>query len=405
MTEHKTYDAIVLGGGPAGATAATALAQRGRRVVLLERQERSRYHVGESLLPFCYDVLDRIGVLPKVREFGFTRKLSVQFISAEGKPSRPFYFDSHLKHARATTWQVVRSEFDQLMLDHARDQGVEVHNGVTATDPIMDGDQTVGILATDELGHTKVVHAPMTIDATGRDGFFMRKNGWRQGEPELNRLAVWTYVEGAKRESGRDEGTTIIARLPDDGWIWFLPLHRDQASVGAIARAETLIGRDRSPQAIYDDVVSRNPWIVDRLSTSKQIHPIRITSDYSYRSRECAAHGVILCGDAFAFMDPVFSSGIFLALASGEQAGIAVDRALADGHFEARAFDEYGAWFRDIMEPMRRLIYAFYDPNFSFSSFLKLNPHLGGLVTDCLVGNLTVDFRELYKALDQFTGP
>ncbi len=403
MNNVHSYDAIVIGAGPAGCAAATVLAQRGRRVALIEKQEGPRYRIGESLLPFCYHVLERLDVLDVLRNSSFTKKLSVQFISARGVVAKPFYFSDHLDHDAATTWQVMRDEFDQILLDKARQQGVDVFEGTTVVDAIVDGSATVGVLA--EQGTSLEFRAPITIDASGREGFFMRRNGWRKGEKHLNRVAIWAYFEGAVRDTGRDEGATTIARLPQDGWFWFIPLHEDRSSVGVVAKASTLGAKENDPQAIFDAQSLCNPWIADRLKPARQITSIRTTRDYSYRAQHCAADGLILCGDAFTFMDPVFSTGVFLALHSGEKAGLAAHAALAEGRTDASQFQDYADWFKDTLRPLRRLIFAFYDPEFSFARFARTYPELTGAITDCLIGNVARDFSPLYAALDAFTTP
>ncbi|MBR58237.1 MAG: alkylhalidase [Myxococcales bacterium] len=403
MSSTHAYDAIVIGAGPAGCTAATVLAQQGHRVALLEKQKGPRYRIGESLLPFCYHVLERLDVLDVLRNSSFTKKLSVQFISPEGVVAKPFYFSDHLDHDAATTWQVMRDEFDQILLAKAREQGVDVFEGTTVVDAIKEGTTTVGVWAEQE--ERLEFRAPITIDASGREGFFMRKNGWRQGEKNLNRVAIWAYFEGAVRDPGRDEGATTIARLPKDGWFWFIPLHENRASVGVVAKADVLGVKGNDPQAVFDAQTLCNPWIADRLKPARQITSIRTTRDYSYRAKHCASDGLILCGDAFTFMDPVFSTGVFLALHSGEQAGLAAHAALQNGSTDASQFQDYADWFKETLRPLRRLIFAFYDPEFSFARFARTYPELTGAITDCLIGNVSRDFEPLYAALDTFTTP
>jgi len=403
MTPRKAYDCVVIGGGPAGSTAASVLAQQGCKVALLEKNPGPRYQIGESLLPFCYQTLERIGVLDQIKSFGFTKKLSVQFVSADGHNSKPFFFDQHLDHPATTTWQVRRSEFDELLLENAQRLGVEILRGTTAQAPITDDSGNIGLIARDHLGEQLELHAPMTIDASGRECFFVRHYRWRKSEPALNRLALWAYFEGAQRDAGRNEGATTIARMPDDGWFWYIPLHEDKVSVGVVAQADSLLLGESDPQEIFEVACSKNPWIRERLEVGKQCTSVRMVSDYSYGSRYCATDGVLLCGDAVVFMDPVFSTGIFLALRSGEAAGDAAFRALSTGNFQASQFTDYGVWLKKTLTPLRRLIFAFYDPNFSFSALSRNFPHLAGDITDCLIGNVDRDFSELYAALDSFT--
>jgi flavin-dependent dehydrogenase len=396
------YDAIVIGGGPAGSTAAAVLAQKGRRVVLLEKEKFPRYHIGESLLPYGYFTLERLGMLEKMKASAFTRKHSVQFVGTHGRASLPFYFFQHLKHEAAGTWQVLRSEFDQMLLDNAREKGAEVREEITVRDTIRENGAMAGVKAVTKNGETVEFHAPITIDASGRDAFSVTRNEWKVRDPQLNKIAVWTYYKGALRDPGVDEGATTVAYVPEKGWFWYIPLHQDVVSVGVVAEKDYLYNGTRDLPTIFHREVEKNAWIKQHLAAGRQFGPYRVTGEYSYRSRHCAADGLILAGDAFAFLDPVFSSGVFLALRSGEMAGDAADAALTSGDFSAAQFAAYGAELCKGIEAMRKLVYAFYDHAFSFRVFLKHYPDLHGDMTDCLIGNLFRDFDPLFSAVAQF---
>src|SRR5713101_13599 len=402
VDKAKHYDAIVIGGGPAGSTAAAVLAEKGRRVVVLEKEKFPRYHIGESLLPYGYFTLQRIGVLDKMKGSEFTRKYSVQFVGTSGRASLPFYFFQQLKHEASQTWQVLRSEFDQLLLDNARDKGAEVLEEMTVRDTILDHGAVAGVKAVTKDGDTLQFHAPITIDASGRDAFAVTRNGWKVRDPYLNKIAVWTYYQGALRDPGVDEGATTIAYLPDKGWFWYIPLPEDIVSVGAVAEKTYLYNGTRDLASIFHHEVANNTWIQQHLAPGRQTGPYRVTGEYSYRSRYCAADGLILIGDAFAFLDPVFSSGAFLALRSGELAADAVDAALTAGNVSASQFSAYGAQMCKGIEAMRKLVYTFYSHEFSFRRFVDRYPHLHGDLTDCLMGNLFRDFAPLFEAVANF---
>ena len=188
----KDYDAIVIGGGPAGASAATVLAMKGRSVLLLEKEKFPRYHIGESLIPYTYFTLERLGMLDKLNKTNFVRKYSVQFVRQSGEVSSPFYFTQNWDHPSSVTWQVVRSEFDEMMLNNAREKGVEVFEEMTVKAPIRDGNKMVGVRGVDKNSSPFQAFAPVTIDASGRDGFTQVASGWRVRDPKLNKIAVWT---------------------------------------------------------------------------------------------------------------------------------------------------------------------------------------------------------------------
>jgi flavin-dependent dehydrogenase len=400
----SAYDAIVIGGGPAGSTAACVLAMKGRKVVVLEKEKFPRYHIGESLLPFGFFTLERIGVLQKMKGSHFVKKYSVQFVSPDGRQSQPFYFHKQLDHEASQTWQVLRSELDQMLLDNAREHGAEVIEEITVRDTIREGGAVTGVIATDKDGTTREFHAPITIDASGRDAFYTTRNSWKIRDAFLNKIAVWTYYKGAKRDAGVDEGATTVAYVPERGWFWYIPLADNIVSVGVVAEKDYLMRSTRDLKDIFYQEVARNKWVEDHLAVGEQFGPFRITGEYSYRSRHCAADGIVLSGDAFAFLDPVFSSGVLLALRSGELAADAADAALTDGDFSAGRFAEYGAEFCARIESMRRLVYAFYDHQFSFRDFIRTYPHFHGDVTDCLIGNWLKDFDPMFIAMREFAG-
>jgi flavin-dependent dehydrogenase len=389
----KNPDVIVIGGGPAGSTVSTLIAQKGYRVELFEREHFPRFHIGESLIPQTYWVLKRLNMLPKMKGSHFVKKYSVQFINAHGKLSEPFYFVNHRPHESSQTWQVKRSEFDHLMLDNAREHGVDVHEGVRVLQVLFEGQRAVGVRLVDEDGKEKDVIAKVVVDAGGQSSMILDRLKLRQWDGVLRKGALWTYWKGAQRDTGRDEGATLVIQTKGKhGWFWYIPLHDDILSVGVVAAYDYLFknrpGKDL--ETIYFEEVAACPGVQPRIANAQRIEPFRAAKEYSYRSTKAAGDGWALVGDAFGFLDPLYSSGVLLALKSGEMAADAITEGLAKGDTSAAQLGNWQTDFCRGMDRMRRLICEFYD-GFSFGRFIKKHPHLKGFVTDVLIGDLFKD--------------
>jgi len=384
-------DVVVIGGGPAGATASTLLAQQGVRVQLFEREHFPRFHIGESLIPETYWVLKRLNMLPKMQQSRFVKKYSVQFVNANGKLSAPFYFWDNKPHECSQTWQVVRSEFDKMMLDNAREHGVDVHEGVRVVDVLMEDERAVGVRIRPKDGPDREVRAKVVVDASGQNGLIQNKRRLRVWDPVLNKGAIWTYWQGAYRDTGRDEGATMVLQTADrQGWFWYIPLHDDIISIGVVSPFDTLF-KGRGPYAqTYEEEVERCPAVKERVASATRVTGYFATKDYSYRSNQVSGDGWVLIGDAFAFLDPLYSSGVLLALRSGEMAADAIVEGFAKGDTSAAQLGQWGPVFNEGVDRMRRLVCEYYD-GFSFGKFVHAYPHLRGTVTDLLIGDLFED--------------
>jgi len=404
MHANKNHDVLIIGAGPSGCSAATMLADQGHDVLVLEREKFPRYHVGESLIPFTFPALDRLGLVDWMKSSHFTKKYSVQFVQPNGRASQPFYFfNRYDRDTIAQTWQVLRSEFDQMLLDHARSKGADVREETTVTGLLKDSERVTGVRVRDKSGRETELRAPMTLDCTGKESFAAVRQGWRMKDPYLNKVAVWTYYQGSRREAGIDEGQTTVAMLPEKGWFWHIPQHDDMVSVGVVAEGKYLTrGGVKDPKAIFDREVEENLWIKDHLSTGRQVGQYYLTSEYSFHTKHCGCEGLLLVGDAFCFLDPVFSSGLMLALKSGVLAADAVHEALGAKDFSPERFAGYASALREGIENMRKLVYAFYDPNFSFKQVVDKHPELAGDITDCLSGDVNKDFSRLWRAIEEF---
>ncbi len=387
----EELDVVVIGGGPAGSTAATLIAQKGYRVQLFERERFPRFHIGESLIPETYWVLERLNMLPKMRASQFVHKHSVQFVNASGKQSAPFYFADNKPHECSQTWQVVRSEFDLMMLNNAREHGVTAHEGVRVLDILMEGERAVGVRIQDADGVGRDVRAKVVIDASGQSGLLMNKFKLRIWDPVLNKGAVWTYWEGAYRDVGRDEGATVVLQTDNrKGWFWYIPLHNNRVSVGIVAPFDHLFAGRGSHEQIYTEELERCPAVKDRISKATRATGYFATRDYSYRAEKVSGDGWVMIGDAFGFLDPLYSSGVLLALKSGQMAADAIVEGLQAGDLSAAQLGKWGPTLNQGIDRMRRLVCEYYD-GFSFGGFIRQYPHLTGTITDLLIGDLFTD--------------
>ncbi|MDB5356075.1 MAG: hypothetical protein JWN24_2528 [Phycisphaerales bacterium] len=398
----SSTDVVVIGGGPAGATVSTLVAQAGHRVRLFERAHFPRFHIGESLIPETYWVLKRLNMLEKMRASAFVKKCSVQFVSQHGKLSEPFYFTDHNPHECSQTWQVLRSEFDKMMLDNAREHGVDAREGARVREVLFDGDRATGVRVQYEDGTEEEISAKVVVDASGQSAMIGSKFNLLEKDNDLKKGAVWTYWKGAYRDVGRDEGATIVLQTKGKkGWFWYIPLHNNIVSVGIVRPFDELFAGNREHEAIYNEELDNCPEVKRRVLMGERCDKYYATKDYSYRARRSAGDGWVLVGDAYGFLDPLYSSGVLLALKSGQVAADAINEGLASGDTSAA---QLGKWREDYnrgMDRMRRLVIEYYE-GFSFGRFVQRHPHLKGHLTDLLIGNLFNDHvAQVFPLIDE----
>lgn len=399
--EPERVQVVVIGGGPAGSTAATILAMSGLRTVLLEKERFPRFHIGESLMTETYWVLERIGMLERLEASDFPRKHSVQFFSATGKPSRPFYFQEHNPHESAVTWQVERAEFDAMLLENAAGKGADVRAGAKVEKVLLDGTRAQGVRGRYEDGTELEIRSDVVVDATGLRSLLARQLGIARKDPRLDKAAIYAHYEGGRRDPGIDEGATVIVNTREyRGWFWYIPLSRNRVSVGVVGSRNDILKGRGSPERVLDEEIAECVTIRDRLASARRISEVRVTSDYTWRATRCAGDGWVLAGDAFGFIDPIYSSGVLLALKSGELAADCVVKAFETGDFSGERLGAFGPQLADGMEALRKLVYAFYTPGFSFASFVTQHPEYRPHLIRLLIGDVFREpIRDIFEAM------
>ncbi|HZS10036.1 MAG TPA: NAD(P)/FAD-dependent oxidoreductase [Blastocatellia bacterium] len=400
--DSNNFDVIVMGGGPAGSTVASILSREGRRVVLFEKEQFPRHHIGESLMTDTFWTFQRMGLLEKLKQSPFVRKYSVQFANPAGRESRPFYFFEANHHESAVTWQVTRAVFDQMLIEHAAEQGATVHQKTPVKQVLFDGDRAVGVEVLMQDGSLQKFHAKVVIDATGQSAILSNKFRWRMRDPKLKKAVLYSYFKGAHREPDLNGGATLVLRtqVGSNGWFWYIPLENDITSVGIVADPEYLVkGRGQDLAKIFNEEVEKCEPCRRRVEGAERVDKIYSILDYSYRSKQNAGNGFILIGDAYGFLDPIYSSGVLLALKMAELAADAIHDAFKHDDFSAGRLGQFQSKLDDGIESMRKLVYAFYNEGFSFSQFLKKYPEQRVNVISLLIGDV---FRE---GVDDVYGP
>lgn len=386
MTEKS--DVLVIGAGPAGSTISHLLSKLGRRVVVLEMAHHPRFHIGESLLPMNMPILERLGLLGAVREIGVVKN------AAEFNPPDPnhrratFYFDRAMDPTIPSALQVKRAEFDHILLKASRAAGSEVHEGVRVTDVEFHPGAPALVTAIDEQGETRRWEARFVVDASGRDTVLARKFGTKEKNPRHHSAAVFAHFSKVERRTGRDEGNISVYWF-DYGWMWMIPLRGGAMSVGAVCWPEYLKTRNAPLNEFLMQTIALCPAIAQRMEKAEMTSETIATGNYSYRSRRMYGDGYLMIGDAFTFLDPVFSSGVLLAMNSAEAGAEAVDAYLTRPAAGLAAMKKMERRVDRGLKVFTWFIYRFTSPVMR-ALFLRpgKNPAIERAVTSVLAGDI-----------------
>jgi flavin-dependent dehydrogenase len=364
----RPYDAdvVVIGGGPAGSAASAWLARGGRRVILVERDRFPRFHVGESLLASVNDVLDAIGVNEQVRAAGFPEKWGASFMSADGRVDRYADFADAPGVRAPQTWQVPRATFDELLLRHAAASGADVREGHRVVEVEFDPDGvTLTVQPPEAPAGGGTLRARAVIDASGRGAVLSRKFGLRIDEPRLANIAVFSHYSGVPRRPDRRRGDIRIVARPDLGWFWLIPISDELMSIGVVLpRAAFRAFQHLGHEAILERAIAETPAVAQLTADARREWPVRVEKDFSFGSRAYAGDRWLLAGDAGSFLDPVFSTGVAVALESGLEAGQAVSAGLDAGDLSVRQFSRFSRRQRLRYRSFRRFVLGFYSAEF-----------------------------------------
>lgn len=404
----SNYDCVVVGGGPAGSTVAAIIAAAGRSTLLVERERMPRPHVGESLMPETYWTFKRIGVLDKLKASGFAKKVGVQFVTNTGRESAPFFFRSHDDRECSETWHVDRAEFDKMMFDNAAEKGATCLDGFRALEVFFENERAVGARLQDVADKSVAqVAATVVVDATGQQAMIANRLGLKRENPRLRKAAIWRHYRGGDRdEQGGGVKTIILHTAEKKSWFWYIPQGDDLVSVGVVGDRDYLLRERGAPENVFAEELQLCHGVRDRLENASPCDDLVVAKEFSYCTEQSAGDGWVLVGDAWGFIDPVYSSGVYFAVKSAELAADAIVEGLDSGDTSAK---QLGRWLPDFTQRtqlVRKLVHAFYSGEFRVGRFIAEYPQHQRELVDLLIGRIFGDhpgniFRDLEPWLER----
>jgi FADH2-dependent halogenase len=358
------YDVAIIGGGPAGSTAATVLARSGLKTLILERERFPRFHIGESLLPLNQELFDDLGLTSLLNQENFVLKYGAQFVSNDGGVERTFDFFQGGLGADTYAYEVERETFDHLLLKNAMKHGAEVREATNVLEVDTSAERPCTLRVRTD-GADSTLEAKAVLDASGQSSLLAKHKDLRVKHPSHQKIAIFTRYKGGVRREGRKEGNIDIV-LGAGCWFWIIPLRNDILSVGAVANIADWKATGLTPEAYFEKAVQSSPYVTSRVKPGVRIGDFYTASNYSYTSKNFVGDGFLLAGDAAEFLDPIFSTGVILAMKSGHRAGLDLVQAIRSGApLKAERFAGYEQAFRRWTANHFKMIDAFYGPGFA----------------------------------------
>jgi len=398
------YDCIVMGGGPAGSTAAALVAEAGFSTLLVERATMPRQHIGESLMPESYWIFERLGLLDQMQQSGYPKKVGVQFVNPTGKESSPFFFRSHDDRESSETWHVDRAEFDKMLFDNAASQGATCCDNTRVLKVLLDedpsdaspgedrktaSDRVKGVLLQQAASGAVEVTSKVVVDATGQQTLLANRLGLRCENPQLRKASIWRYYRGAHRdEAGGGVKTVILHTTDKQSWFWFIPLSGNITSVGVVGDRDDLLKNRGTPAEVFAAELKKCSTLVGWLEGAQPVGELQVAREFSYTTTRSAGDGWVLVGDAWGFIDPVYSSGVYFALKSASLAADCIIDGLRRGDTSAATL---GRWLPDFSRQtglLRKLVDAFYSDHFRVGKFIQEYPQHQSELVNMLIGRV-----------------